>query len=151
MGLRKHFNKVNKILKDEEFQLLYGKWKNNKCKGTYKDLVAYLSKKSKRETLFMTDDENKLVFNSNTKNSFKEYIDGNIKFSDPLMQYVADKCKTENSCSIESKILTGGRRMKKYSYACQKFGSAMGSGAAVCYTCSGGEPGVCDDPTQYPC
>src|SRR5688572_3149409 len=96
----KHSETIDKILNDEKFKKLYSNWKEKKNKCSYKLLITYLYTKSNKSTIYLTDDTNKLLFNSQLKCTYKNFMNGKIIPSNDYMHKSIEETKTKDKSNI---------------------------------------------------
>lgn len=120
---------VNKILSSKKFIELYQLWKDNNNKCNYELLADFLVRKCNKYSylFFLTDSNNKLIFNSRLDNTYQNYINGEIIFSDKYMaQTFRDSNFNEQSNTYVE--VFGKKSKTTYTYVAKKFNYSAGSG-----------------------
>lgn len=135
MSIEKRFMKyeyvVGRILSSEKFDFLYKSFKKDKSKETYDNLKCYLDRKSKKYNveLFLTDSDNKLIYNSDKVNTFDRYVEGKIEPSNIYMEQTYENSNKIGSCNTYSKVTD--KKSTIHIYLAKKFNSSLGAGETL--------------------
>ena len=126
---------------DPKFRKLHDKFKHDPSEKHYDNLISYLRNvvndvKEGKFTLVYSDDKSKPVFNSSLKdnkhgNSYKNYLNGNIKFDDKYQKRSANKSDKQviNVTFHYDKV--AHHKYKRYLYVSNYVGSVITSSLGV--------------------
>lgn len=124
------------ISKSKKFCKFHDSFKKNKSRENYNNFIEFLNKiyfnyfknNHYKTSLTVSDESNTVVYNSNMKNTYKNYINNKICYDNEVQFNLSNVSEKNGSSCGKFKQQTGNNNYSTTIYNFRKIGSSIGNG-----------------------